>query len=320
MAGAHQIRAPMNIIDLRQTTVRQIEPLLEEEARHWRDELHWDYRGALELIKRFMEARALAGCAAFENGAAAGYSFYVLEEQKGLIGGLYVSCRFAQEALGRRLLEEMLYSMRAIPHLMRIEAQLMPFSGPVDAPLLDHGFRLYTRQFMLLDLHRMAESKAGASGGLRLARWNDRYFEPCAKLIYLAYANHVDGEINDQYRSRTGALKFLKNIILLPGCGQFVPGASFVLHEPGSDELVAAVLTSEVSSAVGHTTQICVLPGFQGHGIGRMLMQTSAEALRSMKFRELTLTVTSDNRTAVQLYEKLGFQTIKSFTAGVWPR
>jgi len=51
-----------------------------------------------------------------------------------------------------------------------------------------------------------------------------------------------------------------------------------------------------------------------------MLMQTSAEALRSMKFRELTLTVTSENWTAVQLYEKLGFQTIKSFTAGVWPR
>jgi len=43
-------------------------------------------------------------------------------------------------------------------------------------------------------------------------------------LIYLSYANHVDGVINDQYRSRLGALKFLKNIILLPGCGQFVPG------------------------------------------------------------------------------------------------
>ena len=310
----------MNIVDLRQVTVRQIEPLLEEEARHWRDELHWDYRGALELIKRFMDARALAGCVAFENGVAAGYSFYVLEEQKGLIGGLYVSCKFAQAVLGRRLLEQMLYSMRAIPHLTRIEAQLMPFSGPVDAPLLDQGFRLYTRQFMLLDLHKMAESKAGASAGLRLSKWNDRYFEPCAKLIYLAYANHVDGEINDQYRSRAGAMKFLKNIILLPGCGQFVPGGSFLLHEPGSDDLVAAVLTSEVSSGVGHTTQICVLPGFQGHGIGRMLMQTSAEALRAMKFRELTLTVTSENHTAVQLYEKLGFQTTKSFAAGVWPR
>jgi len=257
---------------------------------------------------------------AFGNGAAAGYCFYVMEEQKGLIGGLYVSGKFPQELLGRKLLEELLYSMRAMPHLTRIEAQLMPFSGPVDSPLLDQGFHLYRRQFMLLDLQKMVEGKAGASGSLRLTRWNDRYFEPCAKLIYLAYANHVDGEINDQYRSRTGALKFLKNIILLPGCGQFVSGASFVLHEPGSDDLVATVLTSEVSSGVGHTTQICVLPGFQGHGIGRMLMQTSAEALRAMKFRELTLTVTSENRTAVQLYEKLGFHTIKSFTAGVWPR
>lgn len=310
----------MNIIDLRQTTVRQIEPLLEEEARHWRDELHWDYRGALELIKRFLEARALAGCVAFENSTAAGYSFYVLEEQKGLIGGLYVASKFAQETLGRKLLKEMLYSMRAIPHLMRIEAQLMPFSGPVDSPLLEQGFQLYTRQFMLLDLQRTPESAVNPLGALRLARWNDRFFEPCAKLIYLAYANHVDGEINDQYRSRAGALKFLKNIILLPGCGQFVPSASFVLHEPGCDDLVAAVLTSEVSAGVGHTTQICVMPGFQGHGIGRMLMETSADALRSMKFRELTLTVTSENRAAVQLYEKLGFQTIKCFTAGVWPR
>src|SRR5437870_11503993 len=122
MAGAQQIRAPMNTLDLRQTTVHQIEPLLEEEARHWRDELHWDYRGALELIKRFMEAHALAGCVAFESGTAAGYSFYVLEEQKGLIGGLYVSCKFPQLSIARQLLEDMLFSMRAIPHLARIEA------------------------------------------------------------------------------------------------------------------------------------------------------------------------------------------------------
>jgi ribosomal protein S18 acetylase RimI-like enzyme len=310
----------MKIVDLRQTSVRQIEPLLEEEMRHWRDDLHWDYRSALELIKRFLEAHALAGFVAFENGSAVGYSFYVLEEQKGLIGGLFVSPRFSQESIGKLLIDEMLFNLRAIPQLTRIEAQLMPFSGPVNAPLLAQGFRLYVRQFMLLELNKMGESRTGASNGLRLARWNDRYFEPCAKLIYLAYANHVDGEINDQYRSRNGALKFLKNIILLPGCGQFVPGASFVLHEPGSDELVAAVLTSEVAPGVGHTTQICVQPGFQGHGLGRMLMQTSAEALRSMKFGELTLTVTSNNQSAVKLYEKLGFKTIRSFTAGVWPR
>jgi len=46
----------------------------------------------------------------------------------------------------------------------------------------------------------------------------------------------------------------------------------------------------------------------------------AVDALRGLKFHELTLTVTSVNHSAVQLYEKLAFKTLKSFTAGVWPR
>ena len=310
----------MNIIDLRQATVRQLEPLLLEEASHWREELHWDYRSALELIKRFLDAHALSGCVALNNETAIGYSFYVLEDYKALIGGLYVSPNHNQAPIGKRLLDEMLFSMRALPQMHRIEAQLMPFGGPVDEALREQGFRLHTRQFMLLNLQRANHPAGTIDSGMRLERWNDRYFEPCAKLIYLAYANHIDGDINDQYRSRQGALKFLKNIIHLPGCGQFLPPASFVLRHPGSDELIGAVLTSEVAAGVGHTTQLCVQPGFQGHGLGRLLMQTSSEVLRNMHYKELSLTVTAENHAAVQLYEKLGFATIKAFTAGVWPR
>ena len=140
-----RLHLQMNIIDHRQTTVRQLEPLLLEEARHWREELHWDYRSALDLIKRFLDAHALSGCVAFEGGHAVGYSFYVLEDYKGLIGGLYVSPSQEQEPIGRRLLEEMLFAMRALPQLHRIEAQLMPFGGPVEGTLRDQGFRLYNR-------------------------------------------------------------------------------------------------------------------------------------------------------------------------------
>ena len=199
----------MNIIDLRQSTVRQLEPLLLEEASHWREELHWDYRSALELIKRFLDAHALCGSVAIEKHTAIGYAFYVLEDYKGLIGGLYVSQLEDQEAVGRRLLEEMLCSMRALPQMHRIEAQLMPFGGPVDTVLNEQGFRLHMRKFMLLDLRKTPKEAPKTNSGFRVERWNDRYFDPCAKLIYLAYANHIDGEINDQYRSRHGALKFL---------------------------------------------------------------------------------------------------------------
>jgi ribosomal protein S18 acetylase RimI-like enzyme len=313
----------MRIVDLHQLSSRQIEPLLAEEARHWREDLRWDYRTSLELIKKFVDARSLAGCAVVEDGQTAGYAFYVIEEHKGLLGGLYISPRYAQLPLAQQLLTRILETLRAIPHLERIEAQLVPFGCEFDGPLAEQGFRLYPRQFMLLDLQQPAggaDSKEAAppSSGLALERWEDRYFAPCARLIQLAYANHMDGEINDQYRSESGALKFLKNIIVLPGCGQFQSHASFVLRAPYSHELAGVVLTTAVAPGVGHTAQICVMPGYQGHGLGRRLMEATVAALRARRFSALSLTVTSANTRAVELYEKIGFRRIKTFTAGVW--
>jgi ribosomal protein S18 acetylase RimI-like enzyme len=315
----------MTIVDLRQLSSRQIEPLLAEEAQRWREELRWDYRSSLDLIKKFVEARSLAGCAALEGGEAAGYAFYVIEEHKGLLGGLYVSPRFPQMPLANRLLASTLETLRALPYIGRIEAQLVPFGCEFDTALASHGFRLYPRQFMLLDLSGTPgpAGNGGSAGsnhvsGLRLEEWNDRYFAACARLIQLAYADHMDGDINDQYRSEEGALKFLKNIIMLPGCGQFQEHASFILRAPHSHELVGAVLSSAVAPGVAHTTQVCVMPGYQRQGLGRRLIQATIQALKARRFNALSLTVTAANRRAVNLYASLGFTQIKTFTAGVW--
>ncbi len=319
---------PMQIVDLRQLTSRQLEPLLAEEAKQWKQELCWDYQASIELIKKFVDARSLTGSAILENGRPAGYAFYVLEEQKGLVGGLFVSPRYSQQELSHRLLTDTLTTLSGIPKLDRVEAQLIPFGYALDPVLTEYGFRLYMRQFMIAQLEPANDVHAadvvpgvirdGPGAGLILDRWDHRHFEPCARLIQLAYANHVDGEINDQYRSESGALRFLKNIIILPGCGQFLPEASFVLRPAHASHIAGVVLTSRVSDGVGHTTQICAMPGYQGRGLGRRLMEASIQALRVRGFTAVSLTVTSGNERAVRLYEKLGFATVKKFAAGVW--
>src|SRR5579863_5331438 len=277
----------MQIVDLRQIQARTLEPLFQEEARHWRDELHWDYRSSIELIRRFIDARSLGGYVAMEDGNPAGYGFYVLEDHKGLIGGLFVSSRFAQAPITRSLVTEMVTALHATPRLERVEAQLMPFGTELDPEFLSQYFKLYTRQFMLLTLADAKLSGAPLSTGLRLEPWTDRAFESAARLIHLAYADHVDGEINDQYRTESGGMKFLRNIVLLPGCGQFLPDASFVVKPAGEERLVGMILTSTVAERVGHTTQVCVMPGYQGHHIGRQLMERSIEALRKKNFESL---------------------------------
>jgi ribosomal protein S18 acetylase RimI-like enzyme len=308
----------MQIVDLRQLHSRSLDMLFQEEARHWRDELYWDYRPSIELIRKFIDSRALGGYAALDSGRPLGYGFYVLEDHKGLIGGLFVSSQFAHSPVTKDLLAEMLGSLRATPRLQRIEAQLMPFGTELDPIFLSQYFQLYPRQFMVLPLSQANLCGKPVSPGLRVEPWSDRAFEAAARLIHLAYADHVDSQINDQYCSEAGGLKFLRNIVMLPGCGQFLPEASFLVRPVGEDRLIAMALTSTVAERVGHTTQICVMPGYQGHSIGRMLMENSIHALRRRNYESLSLTVTSMNKRAVGLYERLGFRTVKTFAAGVW--
>jgi len=116
--------------------------------------------------QRFLEAHALCGCVAFENGSP---PLFLLRARgtKGLIGGLYVSPRFPQPTSAGAARRNALLHARLPPS--RIEAQLMPFGGPVDNPLRDQGFKLYTRQFMLLDLHK--SNSEHAAGALRACAW-----------------------------------------------------------------------------------------------------------------------------------------------------
>jgi len=308
----------MQIVDLRTLQSRSLEGLFQEETRHWREELHWDYRASIDLIRRFIDSRALGGYAAIDNSLPLGYGFYVLEDRKGLIGGLFVSPRCAQKPVTQALLGEMLGALRGTPRLERIEAQLMPFGSELDPAFLSQHFRLHPRQFMLLPLADSILCGKPLSNGLRIEPWNDRAFEAAARLIQLAYADHVDGQINDQYRSEAGSLKFLRNIVLLPGCGQFLPEASFLVRPATGDRLIGMILASTVAEGVGHTTQICVMPGYHGNGIGRQMMEHSIQALRRRHYDSLSLTVTAINKHAVDLYEHLGFRTLKTFAAGVW--
>jgi ribosomal protein S18 acetylase RimI-like enzyme len=308
----------MQILDLRQIPSRKLEPLFQEETRHWRDELHWDYGPSVDLIRKFVDSHSLGGYVAMEDDKPAGYGFYVLEDHKGLIGGLFVSSRKSQEPITKSLVTEMVSALRATPRLKRVEAQLMPFGTELDPKFLSQYFTLHTRLFMLLPLAEARLSNKPISSGLRLEPWTDKAFESAARLIQLAYADHVDSEINDQYCSETGGMKFLRNIVLLPGCGQFLPEASFLVQPITGDRPIGMVLTSTVAGGVGHTTQICVMPGYQGHGIGRAMMESSIQVLKRRNYESLSLTVTGANSQAVQLYEHLGFRTIKKFAAGVW--
>ena len=129
----------MQIVDLRQLHSRSLEGLFQEEAQRWREELFWDYRPSIDLVRKFVDSHSLGGYAAIEGGNPIGYGFYVLEDHKGLIGGLFVSSsEIPQNGATERLLSELVGTLRATPRLQRIEAQLM---FPLARNSIQHSYR-----------------------------------------------------------------------------------------------------------------------------------------------------------------------------------
>jgi len=128
----------------------------------------------------------------------------------------------------------------------------------------------------------------------------------------------VDSEINDQYRTLSGSLRFLNNIVRFPGCGTFDAEGSFVALHRRARSLVGLILCSRVRHDVGHVTQVCVLPEYRSHGLGESLIAATVGNLRQRNFSLLSLTVTEANTRAVTLYQRLEFDIKRVFDAFVW--
>jgi ribosomal protein S18 acetylase RimI-like enzyme len=142
--------------------------------------------------------------------------------------------------------------------------------------------------------------------------------DEAALVIASAYRGHVDGDVNDQYRSVTGARRFLGNLVQYPGCGAFFQPASYVAVDVWTGRACGISLASTLSPGVGHITQICVVPALKGRGLGYELLRRSLLALAGAGCRKATLTVTLANRDAVRLYEQVGFEIAQAFSALVW--
>jgi ribosomal protein S18 acetylase RimI-like enzyme len=311
------------ILDLRHFNSHHLRPLLEREGNTWARMMSWDYRASAEMILRYIDSKILPGYAAVYNDRIGGYAFFVYEGSKGVIGDLYAdgSVPNGGVSIEHRLAEHVIDTLQRSPGVQRIEAQLLLHeSGAISRPFLVEGFRQFPRLFMMLPLRERThpDPRITHVPGFEFRRWAEQDFQAVAGVITTSYRGHIDSEINDQYRSLNGSLRFLNNIVRFPGCGIFDSGASFVAMHRGTRSVAGLLLCSRVRDDVGHVTQVCVLPELRGKRIGESLIALCTQELRRRNFSALSLTVTEANLKAVDLYRRLGFHLRRRFDAFVW--
>jgi ribosomal protein S18 acetylase RimI-like enzyme len=312
----------LELIDLKRIAGRELDPILLEETVEWHTALDWDFSRSADLVRQYADLHALSGYVLLDRGEVAGYGYSVIEEHKGLVGDIYLRPAWRAGEGAVRLLRATLHSLVETPQVRRIESQLM---------LADTGMgRALEREGRVSVYERMLMTRAGGSGldlpdsagahRFVFEPWAEHHSEMAAETIMLAYQNHVDSRINDQYRSVWGARRFLHNIVQYPGCGNFYRPGSFVAFDPETGTLAGLVLASFVHAATGHVTQLCVTPSMKGRALGYELLRRSVEALRAGGATRLSLTVTVGNNSAIDLYQRCGFRDTRRFLAYAWDR
>jgi len=315
----------IEILDLRHFAAPVLRPVLEAEGELWEQRLHWDYQASARLLMQYLDNHMLPGYAALASGRVMGYVFCVYEETKAVIGDVFAlpgdpsgAGSTTEETLLRHLFELLVNS----PHVERIEAQLLLHaSGTFGTIFRDAGFEIFRRLFLVQPVQGHSKPpQANLPANLELRSWREADLAPAARLICESYRDHPDSQINDQYRSVHGSMRFLNNIVHYAGCGSFSQQASYVVVERASRELAALVLGSRVSGQSGHLTQVCVHPAFRRRGLARMLLTQAAHSFMRLGAAEISLTVTEANAEAIELYKDEGYTCAHSFDAAVWLR
>src|SRR5436309_14603809 len=124
-SSSHPQGPEFGILDLRHFSSADLRPLLYKESAEWMRSLCWDYSGSAEMVLRYMDAKILPGYAAVENGRVQGFSFFVYEGSKGVLGDLFVD-RDARgtAATETALLKHVLETLQGSPGVLRIEEEL----------------------------------------------------------------------------------------------------------------------------------------------------------------------------------------------------
>ena len=313
------------MLDLKYLPISYSDPsilssLMEEEEKAWMSDLGWDYSPIRRILASFIRQDLLPGYVAVHRNEAIGYTYFLMNRSKGIIGAIYVKPTEHSREITEKLLSLTISGLKDSPRIRRVEAQIMPFNNiDITEIFTRNGFRHFPRLYLSMSLNTGTQGQKTPSSPLKIVRWDSSLLPQTADILLKSYLNQTDAVICADYRTASGCESYLRSILENPGCGVFMPEASFMgLDE--SNETCGFIIGCRLSDGVGMIPQIAVHPAYQGKKLGNALMHKALEAFRKTGFQKISLTVTPEHQRAFGWYNRLGFKAGKSFGAFVWER
>ena len=183
----------------------------------------------------------------------------------------------------------------------------------------------YFKRFrMQCDLrqHAQAESSNSKSSettarslpnGYALEPWDNRLLKGHANAKYQSFKNELDSNVFPCLANEDDCLKLMNEISCRQG---FIPEATWLVTKTdasdGSVLNCGTVQGIRNQVEVGSIQNLGIAPEHRGSGLGSALLSASLAGFHSVGIKFVTLEVTSHNLGAIRLYERLGFQVVRT--------
>ena len=175
------------------------------------------------------------------------------------------------------------------------------------------GLTYFKRYRMEIDLCDLRLPEYQLPSGYRLVPWRRSLLRCHAETKYRCFAAEIDAHVFPCLGEHSGCLRLMKEISRKPG---FLPGATWLAaYQESDDEAVdycGTVQGVRDKNGIGAVQNLGTTPEHRGQGLGSCLMMKSLDGFQRAGLRKAFLEVTTQNDGAVQLYERLGFRTVKT--------
>ncbi len=175
----------------------------------------------------------------------------------------------------------------------------------------------FKRYRMEVNLYRRRIAPVRLPLGYRLVPWSPALVDAHAETKYHSFRGEIDAGIFHSLSEPHGCHELMAGISSGEG---FVPEATWLVeteNEFGEAESCGTIQGVKASPRCGAIQNVGVVLPHRGQGVGAALVSAALLGFQQVGLARAYLEVTVQNRSAVQLYQRLGFRRTKTIYKSV---
>jgi GNAT superfamily N-acetyltransferase len=175
------------------------------------------------------------------------------------------------------------------------------------------GLTYFKRYRMEIDLVGCDLRWPPVPRGYSCLPWNPALLASHAEAKFVSFRDEIDANVFPCLGESAGCQRLMKEIAEKPG---FLPAATWlaICTGPTGRGSVECGTIQGVRdrSGMGAVQNLGVAPDHRRCGLGMCLLVRSLDGFRQSGVERVFLEVTAENRSAIRLYRRLGFRTVKT--------